>query len=1030
MYKKFLFLFPLVISISLFSQENESSNASEEEVEEIVTVGSQIKGAKITGALPVTVFDADDIEATAAVDGDELVENLVEQGLNFFNEVEQTSGGVNAARGDVGAYNIRSMGVGNTLTLLNGRRLVMNAGYQTEYIGGDFVPTMTVNTNMIPTNGLDRLEVLKDGASAIYGADAVAGVVNNVIKSDYEGTEFSFRQTHHEHFDAVDNDISFKHGVYVNDGATNISVFMKHRDRERIEACEDYRWCLGNYDELLPAGSPWFGRGLDNRYNDPWYQIDLSTGSYDWADSSDQAEMGIIGLHDACNWEDALDTGFGTCLYSEKESDLGGISKAKQIPQQLRDYRGDLSRTSLFVFINHEMKNGNEAYAEISTYRSRSDRNTMQGSMTSSTIYIPADYYWFSQLPDEAGWGTTKSVEFEAGRPYNRGRHVFVDKKDYRLLFGLRGTMKSGWDFDSAIVYSKARAEDRTADRIIYQKLHREFNTPGLSDTALVFNIFDPNWETNNGHRIFGDVYRNDSSTLAMVDFKMSKPDLFELPAGPVAALVGLEYRKETYIDDRDPYLDGTVPNSLFRPNISATKNHPYTSGVVGSSPTSDVMGDKNVQSLFVELSIPVSDKISAQVAARHEEFSDSISATVGKIAIGYDVTDRIKFRASASTSFRPPNLVQVNQEEVARTGSRIDAVMQYGNYIENDGVNTAYQGYKSNTFFGDYYVTNSIRYATGAEKLVPEESTNASIGFVFEPIDNLTITADRWSIEKENTIGLFGRSNQSAYDLLLRKRLGIGGATSVEEMETWCKANVNSTDSIITDKYIVEGSSVLRDKYWGSSDDTAAHNAVFFEAGICPSGEQDIIRDEYLNLATRTVEGTDIAIYYDLDTSIGDFKITFASSITDKFEQEPVERFNIISEAVASGELPAYLTLDGYGDLLGTNDSGTDQKDSLRINYRNGDWGGSLSALRLGELYDNGVKLDDGTMWKIDAMTTVNISAYKKFELAGNDARVKFVIKNVGDERAPLADGYLGFFSDIHRDLGRNYYLDLRVNF
>ena len=160
MYKKFLFLFPLVISISLFSQENESSNTSEEEVEEIVTVGSQIKGAKITGSLPVTVFSVDDIEATAALDGDELVENLVEQGMNYFNEQEQSSGGVNAARGDTGAYNMRSMGVGNTLTLLNGRRMVMNAGYQTEWIGGDFVPTMTVNTNLIPTNGLSRLEVL------------------------------------------------------------------------------------------------------------------------------------------------------------------------------------------------------------------------------------------------------------------------------------------------------------------------------------------------------------------------------------------------------------------------------------------------------------------------------------------------------------------------------------------------------------------------------------------------------------------------------------------------------------------------------------------------------------------------------------------------------------------------------------------------------------------------------------------------------------------------------------------------------
>ena len=278
MYKKFLFLFPLVISISLFSQENESSNTSEEEVEEIVTVGSQIKGAKITGSLPVTVFSVDDIEATAALDGDELVENLVEQGMNYFNEQEQTSGGVNAARGDTGAYNMRSMGVGNTLTLLNGRRMVMNAGYQTEWIGGDFVPTMTVNTNLIPTNGLSRLEVLKDGASAIYGADAVAGVVNNVMDTDYEGLSISLRGTGHEHFDAVDTDVSVKYGFTTNDGATNIAMFFKHRDRERISACEDERWCLGDYDQLLPDHlSAFDGKGLDNRYSYGWFQLDFTS---------------------------------------------------------------------------------------------------------------------------------------------------------------------------------------------------------------------------------------------------------------------------------------------------------------------------------------------------------------------------------------------------------------------------------------------------------------------------------------------------------------------------------------------------------------------------------------------------------------------------------------------------------------------------------------------------------------------------------------------------------------------------------
>ena len=149
-----LIIFSLLNSFNLFS--------AEEEVEEIVIIGSQIKGAKITGALPVTVISSEDIDVIGAADGDELIDNLVEQGMNFFNENEQVSGGVNAARGDVGAYNLRNMGVGNTLSLLNGRRLVNNAGYQTEYIGGDFVPTLTVNTNSIPVNGLDRLEVLKD----------------------------------------------------------------------------------------------------------------------------------------------------------------------------------------------------------------------------------------------------------------------------------------------------------------------------------------------------------------------------------------------------------------------------------------------------------------------------------------------------------------------------------------------------------------------------------------------------------------------------------------------------------------------------------------------------------------------------------------------------------------------------------------------------------------------------------------------------------------------------------------------------
>lgn len=104
----------LLASFSLFA---------EEEVEEVVVVGSQIKGAKITGALPVSVVSGIDIEATGVDSGEDLLEHIAEQGQNYFTEAEDASGGVNASRGDVGAYNLRNLGVGNTLTLLKRKKV-------------------------------------------------------------------------------------------------------------------------------------------------------------------------------------------------------------------------------------------------------------------------------------------------------------------------------------------------------------------------------------------------------------------------------------------------------------------------------------------------------------------------------------------------------------------------------------------------------------------------------------------------------------------------------------------------------------------------------------------------------------------------------------------------------------------------------------------------------------------------------------------------------------------------------------------
>ena len=978
----FLLIFSLVNSLNIYSAES-----AQEEVEEVVIIGSQIKGAKITGALPVTVISSEDIDAIGASDGDELIENLVEQGMNFFNENEFVSGGVNAARGDVGAYNLRNMGVGNTLSLLNGRRLVNNAGYQTEYIGGDFVPTLTVNTNSIPVNGLDRLEVLKDGASALYGADAVAGVVNNVLDTDYVGTRMQLRQGGIESLDAKDTTFSFKHGMDLNGGKTNVSLFFNYRDREGIALSEDPKWAIGDYRYNYPGGkaaydaSVWSGdTNLRNLYTYQMPQLDMS-GTAGFTDPKGETQLVASG-HPGCSRSGAVDTGFGSCMVPDFETRTINTGAA---PQMLRDYRGDLERTNLFVYINHELDSGNDFFSEISIYSAESERQDNNGSFPAGNIAIASDYYWSQLVPGMAG----KKLRIDGWRPNTLPRIVNVDKDSYRFLAGLRGTTASNWDWETALVYSKSESSDATSNRINLNALKTELN----STSSSAFNIYNPDFSANNSENILAVINRDDESELTMFDIKLSNDNVFDLPAGPVGALIGFEYREETYSDDRDPLLDGTIP---FNTDSSlATNTHPYRSAVMGSSATEDVYGEKDVTSLFAEFQIPITDRINAQLALRHEDFSDSKSATVGKFALGYEINNSIFFRASASTAFRAPNLVQVNQLRVARTGTRIDSVMQYVADVNNLP--------KSGTI-GDYDFT-ILRYSEGAKNLEPEESDNTSFGIVLTPetFEGLTITLDAWEIEKENTIGLFGRNNNGVMDLLLRLQAGNSN----------CSSDIGNP-------------AVSRDDL---SDLDSDELGYFATAGLCPVGRSLVVKDEYLNMATRIIEGRDAVVYYDFETGLGDFALTYADSRTTTFEQTPTGSFNTLQAAIDDGTLPAYTVLDGFGDLLGR-DGNYERKSSFRVNYSKGDFGATVTALKIGSFYQAKInKASDGSRWIIPSMTTVNASVYYKFEVMDKDARVKLGIKNINDKRAPLADGYNGFFSDVHSDLGKNYYLDFRID-
>ena len=983
---KKLYITAMVAFVATFASTIYSAD-DESVVEEVVVTGSQIKGAKITGSLPVSVITGIDIEAIGADSGEDLLESIAEQGLNYFNEAEDASGGVNASRGDVGAYNLRNLGVGNSLTLLNGRRLVNSPGYQTELIGGDYVPTVSVNSNLIPVSGIERLEILRDGASAIYGADAVAGVINNVLQTDFEGLNITARVSAYDHFSAEDTKITAKWGSFFNEGATNVSVFFDHYDRENINAQEDPRWGAGDHRPFVDDDSPWkTSTSFRNLSSNSLYgQFDMvsssehSGESYNhlWTDSNGEFEIFPLGDDKCTNRGHPLfDTGYGTCIAQDGN---GALRSNFWGPT---DVRSELVRTNAVMFINHDMGNGIESFTELAFYRSDSDRTAHASyAFSSSKHRVGADNYYLNQLMvDVDGVPTAifagKPLYIDNYRYEERQRMVNVEKETYRFLQGFRGT-NGDWDWETAFVTSKATSDDITSNRMSNNLLKEALNDP----TPAAYNPFSAGVDSNI-ERTLIDVYRKGSSELTMVDFKMSNNEFFELPSGDIAVLVGAEYRDEEIVDDRDPRLDGTVTYTDYEGDT-----YPLVADVLNSSPTGDVSGSRDVLSVFAEMQIPVNDRVNMQLALRNEDFSDYGSSTVGKLAIGMDIAPWLDFRASVSTAFRAPNIIQVNEKTVVRSGTRYDraafqvnAVQSVDNVIDSDSRYTIQ------------------RMATGAENLEAEESDNTSYGLVLTPTDNLIITVDTWSIEKDKTIGLFGRENQTVNDMLLRFANGT-----------------NNCDTFAGDPLVVRE----------AADDGDA--AGFAAAGVCPFGDIKYIQNNYTNMALRTVEGTDLGIYYGIESDIGNFDVRYIGTFLDKFEQKASGDFAALQAKKDSGEIPDSIPLKGFGDLLGK-DGVYDNKHTLRVSWDKGPYRVSVFGLKKGSFEQTSLGLKDGKPYIVPSMTTLNLTLSYDFELNDHDARIRFAVKNLQDERAPTADRYYGYYADAHQDYGRNYYLDFTL--
>jgi len=249
--------------------------------------------------------------------------------------------------------------------------------------------------------------------------------------------------------------------------------------------------------------------------------------------------------------------------------------------------------------------------------------------------------------------------------------------------------------------------------------------------------------------------------------------------AGDVGAAIGIEVRRETFFDDRDPRQDGTV---MFTDRISGLT----TNDLMGNNPSLDARGSRMVQSGYVELQVPLVSremailflqKVDMQLAARHEHFDTFGSVTKPKIALSWRPFDFMLVRSPWSEGFRAPNLQQQFESSLQRSNNRTDHI-----FCEADVRAGRITRAQFTTICSTRPAQPVISNRQGSEDLQPKESTNLTYGVVLESTflpeeyGRISFTADWWRVEQDNVVGIIGDDNAILLDYVLRLQGVAGG--------------------------------------------------------------------------------------------------------------------------------------------------------------------------------------------------------------------------------------------------------------
>ncbi|BCV36193.1 TonB-dependent receptor [Shewanella chilikensis] len=932
-------------------QEQQTANSA---VERISITGSRIIREGAVAPTPVTVISGEELLSTGVTN--------IGEALNQLPALGNTYSLANSGRyiGTAGAnlLDLRTMGTDRTLVLVNGKRHVASSA-----------GSSSVDVNTIPSAWVEKVEVITGGASAIYGADAVTGVVNFILKKDVVGLDISAIKGRADDSNFGKDRISLSYGKDINDGRGNIAFAAEYSAQDRLRAF-DRDQTRTSFTSLKNTDRPKDANGnyIDsNNPSDPDKYFLPNGGHY---------RISNAGTFFLDGWKTFNPDGtIGDVYIGPKVDGNYCVDCDFTNLRQFEDLQPEFKRYNLNLKSNYQLNDDMNLYFEAKYVNSQASNYSQPAfffgnklnSVKIDNPYLDPNLVALMKNNKNAD-GTPQPLDSIVINRFmaDLGQRIEDDTREtQRYVLGLEGVLADDWDYDLYAIYGQTDLERVNKNNLIYANYQNALDAVMLdgnivcrSETAraegcVPVNIFgagNPSQEAID--------YINTTSVgnavikQTVLGGTITNSGLFELPAGYVGLSTGVEYRKEESETKEPENAGGTFFNAL-----------------------GEDKGDFDVKEVFAEVSIPLlADlplirQLDMDLAVRFADYSTIGNATTWKAGLSWEINDELRMRSTYAEAIRAPNISELfgapSQTYFSvKDSCRIDNLNTLADSATRRK-NCAAMGVPAD--FNDEYDAKRIEgKSSGNRELKPEESTSYTVGLIYQPefIEGLSLTLDYWNIKIDDAISSIGA--QTIVDRCLDSASGIN----------------NQYCDLIT-------------------RDPSTHQIT-------------LIQSHALNVASLEAAGVDLDLAYKADILGGDFSANLIATHLIKrrnfsFQDDPSD----------------------YEELAGTLGY-ADWQANLTLNYKYENWLSYWRTRFVNDvsLYtdkDLALNANPSSNMQYDDYFISDVALGYQFD---SGITLKFGIDNLFDKDLPYGSTGTSAGSAAYDNIGRFYYTSLNYSF